>query len=135
MKAPPFLAPLLKGDVARSVLVDQRGRTVASRLHAAFDSRSRKRGLLGRDGFPEGEAIVIAPCNAVHMFFMRFAIDVVHLDRSGRVRKVTSHLRPWHVDVCWRGFAVIELAAGTAQRFGLSVGDTLAVVPFSADAA
>jgi ethanolamine transporter EutH len=32
---------------------------------------------LGRDGLPDGTALVIAPSNAVHTFFMRFAIDVI----------------------------------------------------------
>jgi uncharacterized membrane protein (UPF0127 family) len=59
------------------------------------------------------------------MFFMRFPIDVVHVDREGRVVKVTPHLRPWRVDASWRGFAVIELPAGTASRLGLQEGDVL----------
>ncbi len=129
MKAPAFLAPLLNGDAASCVLIDQRGHTIASRVHAAFDSASRKRGLLGRDGLDDREAILIAPCNAVHMFFMKFPIDVVHVDRDGRVLRVTSNLRPWRVDVCWRGFAVIEMNAGATERAGLRKGDSVAVQP------
>jgi uncharacterized protein len=129
MKAPPFLAPLLKADAASCSLVDQRGQVIASKVQGAFDSASRKQGLLGRDGLAEGEAIVIAPCNAVHTFFMKFPIDVVHVDREGRVLRVKSNLRPWRVDACWRGFAVIELPGGTAERLGLQRGDFLSTAP------
>jgi uncharacterized protein len=128
VKAPAFLAPLLHGDVASCVLVDQRGRTIASRVRAAFDSASRRKGLLGRERLDEGEAIVIAPCNAVHTFFMRFPIDVVHVDREGRVLRVKHGLRPWRIDACLGGFAVIELPAGTVARFDVRRTGILQVV-------
>lgn len=127
MKTPTFLAPLLRRQACSCALVNERGAVIASNVRGAFDSASRKKGLLGRDRFPDGEAIIIAPCNAVHMFFMRFAIDVVHVDREGHVVKVTSNLRPWRVDASLRGFAVVELPAGTAARLGLAKGDRLTV--------
>jgi uncharacterized protein len=125
VKTPAFLAPLLRKDAGACRLHDHRGQVLASRLYGAFDSASRRRGLLGRERFDEGEAIVIAPCNAVHTFFMRFPIDVVYLDRKGRVVKVKPNLRPGRVNGSWRGFAVVELAAGTAARLGLREGDVL----------
>lgn len=131
MKAPAFLAPLLRRDTGPCVLVNQRGQVIASKVHGAFDSASRKKGLLGRDGLDEGEAIVIAPCNAVHMFFMRFPIDVVHLDREGRVVRVKAHVRPWRIDVSLRGFAVVELRAGSASRQGIQRGDRIVSAPAS----
>jgi uncharacterized protein len=127
MKAPPFLAPLLESPPRPCTLVDQDGRTIAPTVRSAFDSASRKRGLLGRTQPVPGEALVLAPCNAVHTFFMRFAIDVVHVDRTGRVVKVTRGLRPWRLDACWSGFAVIELPAGTAAARSLEAGNRVAV--------
>jgi uncharacterized protein len=136
MKAPAFLAPLLDAGVAGCAsggsgcdLVDQDGRVIASSVAGAFDSKSRRRGLLGRERFGEGEALVIAPSNAIHTCAMRFPIDVLHVDRTGRVVKITAGLRPWRADLAWRGFAVIEMAAGAAARAGLRVGDTVRVVP------
>jgi uncharacterized protein len=135
MKAPGFLAPLLvAGDDGRGCpppaceLVDQEGRVIATRVSGAFDATARKRGLLGRETLREGEALVIAPSNAIHTLFMRFPIDVVHVDRTGRVLKITAGLRPWRADAAWRGFAVVEMAAGAAARSGLRVGDTVCVV-------
>jgi uncharacterized protein len=64
----------------------------------------------------------IQPCRQVHTLFMRYTIDVVHLDRGGRVIEV-EQLSPWRLGV-YRGEAasVLELAAGEAARLGLEVG-------------
>ncbi|MBZ0252169.1 MAG: DUF192 domain-containing protein, partial [Candidatus Methylomirabilis sp.] len=48
-----------------------RGTVLAPRARDAATFLSRFLGLMGRAGLPEGEALVIAPCNSIHMFFMR----------------------------------------------------------------
>lgn len=60
------------------------------------------------------------------MFFMRFAIDAIFVDGTGRVVKVASRLRPWVPMIAARGAReVIELASGTCERTGTQVGDDL----------
>ncbi len=76
-------------------------------------------------GWTPALALVIAPSNSIHTFFMRFAIDVIYTDREGRVLKVREALRPWRLSGCLRGFAVVEMAAGSAARVGLVVGDRI----------
>ena len=104
------------------------GRTVARDIETAFDSSSRRRGLLGRDGLAEGAALIIAPCNAIHMFFMRFAIDVAFVDRDGRVVSMRRALRPWRLAVAFRAFATIELPVGALDASGTRAGDELVVI-------
>jgi hypothetical protein len=68
-----FLSSLLRSAATRHQLVNRRNNAViASALATAVDSASRRRGLLGLDGMPEGQALVIAPCSAIHTWFMRF---------------------------------------------------------------
>jgi uncharacterized membrane protein (UPF0127 family) len=124
---PTFLKPLLsRADRGRVQLVNQRtGAVVATRLEAAFDSATRKRGLLGREGLADGDAVVIAPCFAVHTWFMRFPIDIVFAGRDGRVVNVRPHVGPWRLAFGWRAFATIELPAGAAARAGVRNGDRL----------
>ena len=100
---------------------------MARELELASDSRTRNRGLLGRSGLAPGSAMIIAPCNAVHTFFMRFTIDVVFVDREGQVLKLCPHLRPWRIGVGLGAFAAIELAAGSIDRSGIARGDRLAI--------
>ena len=111
---PHFLSPLIRDPTAPWILrVRGRDAALAPRVEAAFDSRARNRGLLGRDALPDGTALVLAPCGAVHTWFMRFTIDVIYCDREGRVLKTVRNLRPWRMSLVWRrGFAVIELATG-----------------------
>lgn len=88
-----FLTPMLERPEARWQLRDERnGAILASRLEAAFDSRSRRRGLLGRAGLEAGAALVVAPCNAIHTFFMRFPIDLLFVTRDGKIVKLRASL-------------------------------------------
>ncbi len=60
------------------------------------------------------------------MLFMRFAIDAVFLDRTGRVVRAAGGLRPWVPMIAARGAAeVVELRAGTIAESGTQAGDDL----------
>ena len=83
---------------------------------------SRMRGLLGRSSLPVGEGLLIKPCGSVHMFFMRFAIDVVFLDRELSVVGVVPELRPWRMAGRRGAKVTLELAAGEAARRGIAPG-------------
>jgi uncharacterized membrane protein (UPF0127 family) len=104
-------------------------RHLANHLIAAFDSETRRTGLLKHESLPDGTAMVIAPTSAIHTFFMRFAIDVAFVTREGRIVKVCHGLPPWRIAIAPGAFAVIELPSGTLAGSGTIWGDTLAVVP------
>ena len=124
-----FLAPLLRADGAGLRLVNERnGSIVADQLELAADSGARNRGLLGRSGLASGAALIIAPCNAIHTFFMRFTIDVVFADRQGQVVKLCRTLKPWRIGIGLRGFAAVELTAGSIDRCEIRPGDRLRIV-------
>jgi uncharacterized membrane protein (UPF0127 family) len=59
------------------------------------------------------------------MFFMRFPIDAVFVDREMKVVGVAPVLRPWRVAWRRRAHSVFELAAGEAERRGVRTGDLL----------
>lgn len=124
-----FLSALLRESDVRYRLTNNRNAAVvADHLLTAFDSKTRKKGLLGRDGLPDGSALIIAPSNAVHTWFMRFSIDVAFVERSGRVLKVRTAVPPWRMTVSLRAFAVIELPAGALERSQTLPGDVLSLV-------
>jgi len=124
-----YLSPLVgEGAGMLSLVIERTSRPLARRVEPAFTSKARNRGLLGRDGLDAGTAMVIAPSNGIHTFFMRFPIDVIYTSREGRVLKVRERLAPWRVSFCARAFAVVEMGAGSAARAGLEVGDRLVCV-------
>jgi uncharacterized membrane protein (UPF0127 family) len=127
MARPHFLRPLIAAPARGTTLTIVGRGVLASSLVPAFDSTSRRRGLLGRSGLADDEALIIAPSNAVHTFGMTFPIDVVYARRDGLVLKVRPDLRPRRVSAAWGAFAVIEMAAGTTARIGVQPGDRLVV--------
>lgn len=125
---PHFLTPLLTSAPQGWVLRNERtGLTVSAVLLPAFDSRSRRRGLLGETGLQRDAAVILAPCSAIHTWFMRFSIDVMFVQKNGTVRKVFPSLPPWRIAVDLRSFAAIELAAGIALETGTRSGDRLSL--------
>ena len=121
-----FLEPLLEADPAGQQLLNERtGEVVASEIELAADSQSRNRGLLGRSGLAAGTVLIIAPCNAIHTFFMRFKIDLVFADQNGRVKKVYRTVRPWQIRVAFGAFAALEFRAGSVDSVHLVAGDRL----------
>jgi uncharacterized membrane protein (UPF0127 family) len=128
-----FLSEIAKTpDLPFAVRVQRTGDLVVSSCRGAFDSASRNRGLLGRDELTEQEGLLIAPCNSVHTFFMRFPIDIVFLDRGGCVLKIRQAVPAWRLAVGWRAYAVVELRAGRARDAGLQTGDVLRIDPLPA---
>ena len=114
------------GATSDIALVNQRtGAPVATSVERAMTRATRKRGLLGRDGMPAGSALMIEPCPAVHTAFMRFAIDLVFIDRQGYAIKIVRKLVAWRVAVAPRAYAVIEMPAGALDQVDLVVGDRL----------
>jgi uncharacterized membrane protein (UPF0127 family) len=127
---PGFLAPALSGSPDGLVVKNTRsGLLLAERLEGAFGSAVRRKGLLGRDGLPDGTAFVIAPSNAVHTFFMRFPIDIVFVRRNGQVITVKPNVPAYRIAASLRAFAVIEMAAGGAARADVRPGDCLIIEP------
>src|SRR5437763_1839744 len=109
----PFFHPIIGWRASGAMIVNAcTGVPIATTVEPAFDSATRRRGLLGRDGLSRHHAIVIAPTNAIHTWFMRFAIDVVFAARDGTVVGLRRALRPWRIAVALRAFCAIELAAG-----------------------
>ena len=125
-----FLRPLLEPGQPTPMLVNARsGSILAENVETAFDSRTRRQGLLGRGELPTGAALVLAPCNAVHTIRMRFPIDVVFVARDGRVTKIVRKLAAWRAAASFSAFATIELRAGSIDDVDLGVGDRLVVEP------
>ena len=130
MGAPHFLRPLLNAAPAGLCLRNQRtGQLLATTLLPALDSATRKTGLLKHMSLADGEAMVIAPSNAVHTWFMRFDLDLVFVRRDGRVVKTRAGVKPWRMSAALRAFAVIEMRSGTLAERETRPGDVLEVVP------
>lgn len=89
-------------------------------------------GLMGKTREQAGAGLMLRPCRSIHTAFMRFAIDVLFLDKHGRVLKLCSGVKPWRVAWApWRTSAVLELPAGDARSRGFETGCVLSETTFS----
>lgn len=94
-------------------------------IDVADDRAKRNTGLLKHSGLKRGQGLWIVPCEAIHTFFMKFAIDVVYIDRKHRVRKVVRALGPWKLSMCLPAHSVVELPAGVIDETQTQKGDQL----------
>lgn len=83
---------------------------------------ARLRGLIGRPPPAPGQALLLRPAASVHTCFMRYPIDVVFLDREGRVLAIHDAVPAWRLRAQRGAHAVLELRAGEARRLGIEPG-------------
>jgi uncharacterized membrane protein (UPF0127 family) len=102
-----------------------RGTSIGDSIETADSSAQRRTGLLKHDKLNTGSGLWIIPCEAVHTFFMKFAIDLIYLDRNRRVRGTVRALRPWRFSLCLPAHSVLELPPGTIDRTNTQKGDEL----------
>jgi uncharacterized membrane protein (UPF0127 family) len=102
-----------------------RGRDTGVAVSITETARERLRGLLGRDRLAPGEALLLERCGSVHTFGMRFAIDVVFLDRQRRVVAIHRAVPRRRMLFNFRANQTLEMPADGARQHGLSVGDPL----------
>ena len=104
------------------------GRSVlAKRTERAVSLWERLRGLLGRVSLGPDAALLIERCGSVHTVGMRFAIDLVFLDRAWRIVRIVRNVRPGRLMVCGglRAVRTLESEAGCLDFTRLQPGDTL----------
>jgi uncharacterized membrane protein (UPF0127 family) len=99
------------------------GRVIVERLEVARSIWRQAVGLIGRRELNADEGLWLEPCDSIHTFGMRFAIDVLFLDRSGALLRAVSDLRPWRV--CWpvrHARTVVEIPAGVVASRNIRPG-------------
>ena len=122
-----YFAPFLKYYNARYLALQYS--CVNAKLADRFDMRKIK--VEKADTFFKRYSetgLLIAPCNSIHMLFMRFSIDAIFIDKEFRIKKIVKNLKTWiGFAVCFNAWGVIEMNAGEADRLKLAVNQTLKV--------
>jgi hypothetical protein len=102
-----------------------KGTTLADRADIADTSKKRKQGLLKHTGLAEGEGLWIVPCEGVHSFFMKFAIDVVFINKKRVVTKVRPNMVKSRLALSITAHSTIELPVGMIEKSKTVAGDQL----------
>ncbi len=87
---------------------------------------SRMIGLLKHTSLPRNEALIITHCNSIHMFFMKFPIDVIFVDKKDKVVGLVERIKPNRLSsTYWKASYAIELAEGVIAEKKVQIGDQL----------
>ncbi|MGH2915547.1 MAG: DUF192 domain-containing protein [Solirubrobacteraceae bacterium] len=84
--------------------------------------RSRRLGLARLDALAAGHALHIPQTPSVHTFGMRFALDLLWLDRTGGLVRIDREVPPRRMRLCVRARSVIETLAGEGDAFADALG-------------
>ena len=123
-----------EGTAPLALVNERTDKVMAEVVELAVTRRSRRQGLLGRDGLPASTGMVLAPCFSIHTAFMRFPIDAAFVSRSGMVVKMVHEMGAWRLAMAPRAYAVVELPAGTLRGSDVATGDRLYFVRRAVDA-
>ena len=100
---------------------------LSTQADTAKTFKKRLIGLIGTSPI-ESIALHIPRCNWVHTLFMSYPIDVIYLDKSMKICKIDRHLKPWRFAApVLKAHSVVELIAGSADKFKLKIGEELHV--------
>ena len=108
---------------------------IGARIAVADHGARRRKGLLGRNGLDPGEGLWIVPCEAVHTFGMRFAIDLIYLDRNKRVVKTRQSVGAARISGSLSAHSILELPPGTVSATETQRGDQIEFVSVPAASA
>ncbi len=92
----------------------------------AASAWSRLRGLLGHAPLQSGEGLLLRGEKAIHTIGMGFPIDVLFLDRAGRVVHLADAMPPLRASpFVFSAANVLEMPAGTLRSTGTALGDEI----------
>ncbi len=106
-----------------------RGNTLCPRAALADNFWTRGRGLLGRASLDPNEGILLVPGSSIHMFGMKFSLDVVFLTQDHIVTDFVENIAPGKAHIArsnaGKPHSALELPVGSVARCGVQLGDQL----------
>ncbi len=96
---------------------------IADDVKVADNFVSRTFGLIPKKEISAGEGLIIKPCCSIHTFFMRFAIDVLFVNKQNEIVALHKNVKPWRIlPIHPTSHYVIELASGQIAAKGIEKG-------------
>jgi uncharacterized protein len=101
-----------------------RGTSLGEAIEVAMTSAQRVKGLLGRECLADGQGLLFKGTSSLHTFFMQFPIDILYIDKKGKVLKTANGVKPFKLVMApFRAHYALELPAGAIAKSSTRVGD------------
>lgn len=102
------------------------GEVVATEVKKATGWYDRMVGFIPRKRVDASEGVWFEDCSLIHTVGMQTRIDVVFLDKQGRVLRTVCAVPQNRLAIGCRGaYSVVELGSGTLNSCDVLVGDRL----------
>lgn len=99
------------------------GQVIADSIESATTFFTRLKGLMFRQQLSNGGGLYLHPCKSIHMFFMKFPIDVLYLDKDWKIVGMEEQLEPGKIGKVFPNVvSVIELGSGSIQKYDIKAG-------------
>jgi uncharacterized membrane protein (UPF0127 family) len=110
------------------IINQTRNTVLADKARIADSFLARLIGLLNCSGLDQGQALVLAPSNSIHSFFMRFTFDAIFLNRDQQVIALIPGFKPFRISqVYFKAISTIELPAGTIHASKTQLQDEIKI--------
>lgn len=107
------------------IINQTRQTTIANQAKTADTFLKRLKGLIGTDSLPQ-DALIITQCNSIHMFFMKYSIDVIFVNRQNIVVGLIHEIKPFQMSPIFFGSSyAIELAPNIIHKTKTQKGDII----------
>jgi uncharacterized membrane protein (UPF0127 family) len=84
---------------------------------------TRLRGLLGKKQLSDNNGLLLERCSSVHTIGMSYPLDLVFLDKNGKVVKCQEGVKPFRTASARGAYYTLELNQGVISKQGISVND------------
>ena len=106
--------------------LEKDGKIICPDIENANNFFRRFMGLMYRKSMPLDHGLLLTPCNEIHTFFMRFAIDTVYISKDNTIVYIDEAVEPNKIRKRVKGaYKVLELNAGIAKEIGIAAGDKI----------
>jgi uncharacterized membrane protein (UPF0127 family) len=118
--------------VMETLVIETLADSVTLTVEIASDPESRERGLMFRHNLPEGRGMLFEyeTPQRISMWMKNtfIPLDMIFIRSNGTVAEVAAHTTPRSLDIIQSEepvVAVLEVAAGTSERLGITRGSII----------
>lgn len=95
------------------------------RIKMADTYFSRLIGLIGKKQMDKNEGLLLKKCKSIHTIGMRYNLDLVFMDKTGKVLKCVEGIKPFRAASAKGAYYALELNQGVIQIQGIKVNEQL----------
>jgi hypothetical protein len=116
-------------SVTYQIVNTTQNKIIAKNAKIANNYFQRLKGLMFIRGMRGFDSLIFFNAPAIHTCFMRFAIDVVFLNKDNQIIKLVENMSPGKAVNCFQAKTTLELNTGVIDAMNMKINDKLSITP------